>query len=105
MTSIEIQDHIHIYSMFSFTDGTKIPGILVNKYNITTTQIEYYFIAHDDIQTYKAAFEKYDRESCGRLSKQVMIEQIQNIRPVSLADYKIIMQLMDERQQLMNMYK
>ena len=105
MTSIEIQDFVHIYSMFSFSDGTKAPGIIVNKYNVSTMQIDYFFIAHDDMQAYKAAFEKYDRETCSKLSRQVNINELQNIRPVSLADYKIIMQLMDERNQLINMYR
>ncbi len=77
----------------------------MNKYNVSTTQVEYYFIAHADMNAYKTAFEKYDREGCSRLSKQIQIDDIQNIRPVMLADYKIIMQLIDERQQLINMYR
>ena len=105
MTSIEIQDFLHIYSMFSFRDGSKIPGIVVNKYNVSTTQVEYFFIAHHDMHAYKSAFEKYDTETCGQLSKRINTDDLQNIRPVSLADYKIIMQLMDERQQLINMYR
>ncbi len=105
MTSIEIQDFLHIYSMFSFKDGSKIPGIVVNKYNVSTAQVEYFFIAHHNMQSYKSAFEKYDTETCGRLSKKIHTDDLQNIGPVSLADYKIIMQLMDERQQLINMYR
>ena len=103
MTSIELQDFLHIYSMFSFRDGSKVPGILVNKYNVTTTQVEYYFIAHADMHAYKTAFERYDSETCNLLSRQINIDDLQNIRPVSLADYKIIMQLIEERQQLINM--
>jgi len=105
MTPIEIQDFIHIYSMFSFKDGSKIPGIVVNKYNVTNALVEYYFIAHDEMHAYKSAFEKYDRETCSRLSKRILTEDIINIRPVSLADYKIIMELMNERQHLINTYK
>ena len=105
MTSIEIQDFIHIYSMFSFSDGSKIPGIVVNKYNVSIAQVEYYFIAHDDMHAYKTAFDKYDRDTCVQLRKRINIEDILNIRPVSLADYKMIMELMNERQQLINMYK
>ena len=101
MSAIEIQDYIHVYSMFSFRNGSHIPGIVVNKYNVSTTQVEYYFIAHADMQTYKTAFEIYDRETCVRLSKKLDLDEILRIRPVSLADYKIIMQLMDERQELL----
>jgi len=103
MSSIEIQDYIHLYSMFSFRNGSKIPGIVVNKYNVSTTQVEYYFITHADMQAYKNAFDKYDKETCQRLSKKINLEDIINIRPVSLADYKIIMELMEERQQLLNL--
>ena len=102
MTTMEIQDYIHVYSMFSFRNGDHVPGIVVNKYNVSTTQVEYYFISHADMQSYKTAFEKYDRETCARLSMRLNIEDVIHIRPVTLADYKIIMQLMDERQKLIN---
>jgi len=105
MTSIEIQDHIHVYSMITFRDGKRIPGIVVNKYNVETTSIEFYFIAHTDMQNYKTAFEKYDRATCNSLSRLLDIREIINIKPVSLADYKIIMQLIDEQQQLLNSYR
>lgn len=100
---MEIQDYVHVYSMFSFRNGNRIPGIIVNKYNPATSQVEYYFIAHEDMQAYKNAFEKYDRKTCVNLSKRINTEDIQNIQPVSLSDYKIIMQLMNEQQQVRNM--
>jgi hypothetical protein len=99
MTSIEIQDYVHVYSMFSFKNGNRIPGIIVNKYNPETSQVEYYFIAHNDMTAYKTAFEKYDRKTCSRLSRRINIDELQDIQQVSLADYKIIMQLMNEQQQ------
>ena len=102
MTAIEIQDYIHVYSMFTFRDGSHVPGIVINKYNVATTQVEYYFIEHADIQSYKTAFEKYDRQTCVNLSRKLDIKDVIRIRPVSLSDYKIIMQLLDEQQRLMN---
>jgi len=90
--------------MFSFRNGTKVPGIILNKYNLATMQIEYYFISQENMQLYKSAFEKYDPETCNRLCIPVQVEDIQSIRPVSLADYKIIMQLMDERQRIMQTF-
>ena len=102
MTAIELQDHLHVYSMFSFRDGRNVPGIVVNKYNLYSMQVEYYFIAHADMQNYKSAFENYDKETCVRLSKKLDVEDLLRIRPVSLADYKIIMQLMDEKEQMLN---
>lgn len=105
MTAIEIQDFIHVYSMFSFRNGTKEPGIIINKYNLILSEIEYYFIPQLHMQAYKTAFEKYDKETCARLSVKTNLEDILNIRPVSLSDYKIIMQLLEERNQRLNMNK
>ena len=101
MTAIELQDYLHVYSMLSFKDGSHVPGIVVNKYNVFTTQVDYYFIAHADMQSYKTAFENYDRATCARLSKKIDVDEVLKIRPVSLADYKVIMQLMDEREALL----
>src|SRR3569832_367787 len=102
MTTFEIQDYIHVYSMFSFRDGRKLPGIIVNKYNVAKARVEYFFINQSDMGAYRQAFDNYDRESCTRLSQQVNLEDILYIRPVSLADYKMTMQLLTERSQQIN---
>jgi hypothetical protein len=102
MTTHELQDYIHVYSMFSFRDGRKEAGICINKYNITLAQIEYYFISQIHMQAYKSAFDKYDKETCSRLSVLIKPEDLISIRPVSLSDYKVIMQLLHERNQLLN---
>lgn len=99
MTTIEIQDFIHVYSMFSFKDGRKEPGIIINKYNLEKAEVEFFFIPQDQMNAYKNAFDRYDKETCRRLSQHVEVDQIINIRPVSLADYKVIMQLLAERNQ------
>jgi len=103
MTAIEIQDFIHIYSMFSFRNGSKEPGIVINKYNLALSEVEYFFIPQLHMQAYKTAFEKYDKETCARLCTKLNIAEIINIRPVSLSDYKIIMQLLEERNQRLNL--
>jgi hypothetical protein len=54
------------------------------------------------MQSYKNAFERYDKETCNRLSIQVKVSDIINVKPVSLSDYKIIMQLLQERNQRLN---
>jgi len=100
MTAQEIQDFIHLYSIVSFRGGRKESGILVNKYNASEACVEYYFIEHSDMPAYKVAFGNYDRETCKRLSEKVILDEIVNIRPVSLADYRIIMQLIDERNKM-----
>ena len=100
MNARDIQDFIHLYSMISFSDGRKEAGILINRYNATDACVEYFFVEHDDMQTYKTAFENYDRDTCRRLSKKVDLDDIVHIRPVSLADYRIIMQLINERNQM-----
>jgi len=102
MTTFEIQDYIHVYSMFSFRDGRKLPGIIVNKYNVAKARVEFFFIHQSDMGAYRQAFDNYDRESCMRLSQQVNIDDILSIRPVSLADYKMTMQLLNERTQQIN---
>ena len=99
MSTIEVQDFIHVYSMFSFRDGRKQPGIIVNKYNVSAACVEYFFINQSDMGAYRQAFEGYDREACARLSHRISVDDILNIRPVSLADYKMTMQLLDERNQ------
>lgn len=102
MTPFEIQDYIHVYSMFSFRDGRKLPGIIVNKYNVAKARVEFFFINQSDMGAYRQAFDNYDRESCMRLSHQVNLDDVLNIRPVSLADYKMTMQLLSERSQQIN---
>jgi hypothetical protein len=102
MNTFEIQDYIHVYSMFSFRDGRKLPGIIVNKYNVAKGRVEYFFINQSDMAAYRHAFDNYDRESCVRLSQQINLEDIISIRPVSLADYKMTMQLLTERSQQIN---
>lgn len=102
MNTIEVQDFIHVYSMFSFRDGRKQPGIIVNKYNVAEARVEYFFITQADMAAYRHAFDNYDRESCARLSERIKVDDILNIRPVSLADYKMTMQLLNERTQQIN---
>ena len=102
MTTQELQDSIHVYSMFSFRDGRKEPGICINKYNLTLGQVEYYFVPQDNMHAYKVAFEKYDKDTCTRLIYPLNPETVVSVRPVSLSDYKVIMQLLQERNQLMN---
>lgn len=99
MTTIELQDFIHIYSMVSFKDGRKEPGIIINKYNLEKAEVEYFFIPQVHMNTYKNAFDRYDKETCRRLIELIQVDDILNIRPVSLADYKVIMQLLNERNQ------
>jgi len=105
MNTFEIQDYIHVYSMFSFRDGRKLPGIIVNKYNVAKARVEYFFINQSDMGAYRQAFDNYDRESCSRLSQQIKLEDIISIRPVSLADYKMTMQLLTERSQQINAFR
>jgi hypothetical protein len=105
MTTLELQDYIHVYSMFSFRDGKKEPGICINKYNLSEARIEYFFIPQVYMQAYKAAFDRYDKETCNSLCMPIIPEDLISIRPVSLSDYKIIMQLLDERNQLLNYIK
>ena len=99
MTTLELQDFIHIYSMFSFKDGRKEPGIIINKYNLNKGEVDYFFIHQNDMHNYKSAFDKYDKETCNRLAQHVDITTIVNVRPVSLSDYNIIMELLHERNQ------
>ena len=105
MTTKELEDYLHVYSMFSFHNGRKEAGICINKYNIATTQIEYYFINQINMPAYKIAFDRYDKETCLQLCMKIKPEELISVRTVSLSDYKIIMQLLDERNQLLNYTK
>jgi len=97
MLASEFPDFFHVYSMFSFKDGRREPGILINKYNAVSMCSEYYFVSQMYMQAYKKAFDQYDRETCKRLSEKIEAEDVLSIRPVSLNDYKIIMQLLEEK--------
>src|SRR5690348_15374271 len=79
MTATEIQDFIHVYSMFSFKDGRKEPGIVINKYNLEKAEVEYFFIPQDNMNAYKNAFDRYDKESCRRLSQHIEVANILNV--------------------------
>ena len=102
MTTQELQNHIHVYSMFSFRDGKREPGICINKYNIPEGKLEYFFIPQNNMQLYKSAFLKFDKETCMKLSMPITCDDVINIRPVSLADYKMIMELILETKQQAN---
>ena len=102
MTVLEIQDSINVYSMVTFWHGRKEPGILINRYNSQRSQVEYFFVPQENMQAYKNAFDRYDRESCLELIEPVLPEDLVAIRPVSLSDYKMILQLIGERNQLIN---
>lgn len=105
MSTLEIQDHLHVYSMFSFKDGRKEPGILINKYNIIKGEVEYLFVHQLNMQAYKSAFEKYEREKCSQLVEEINTNDLISIHQVSLSDYKIIMELLNERNQQLNLMK
>jgi hypothetical protein len=105
MTTIELQENLHVYSMFSFRDGKKEPGICINKYNINTACIEYYFVNHHNMQAYKTALDRHDKEACKLLCTPINPDDIVSIKAVSLSDYKIIMQLLNERNALLNYMK
>lgn len=102
MSALEIQEYLHLYSMFSFKDGRKEAGILINKYNIIKGEIEYLFVPQLNMQAYKSAFENYDRDTYSSLVEIIDADQLLSISPVTLSDYKIIMELLQERKQLLN---
>ena len=99
MTAIELQDFLHVYSMISFRDGRKEPGLLLNKYDAVLQQVRFYFIPQAEMQAYKTAFDRYDREVCNRILQPVEPTQILGVRPVLLSDYKMILQLLHDRNQ------
>jgi hypothetical protein len=102
MTNRELQDYIHVYSMFSFRDGRKEPGICINKYNVVSAQIDYYFISQNNLQAYKTAFDRFERDTCNKLSELINPDDLLAIRPVSLEDYKMVMELLHERNLKLN---
>src|SRR5438309_2126802 len=88
MITTELQNYVHLYSMFSFGDGRTEAGIVVSKYNIAELQMEYYFIHHNDMKEYKEAFDIFEMDTCNRLSHKISTDEILNINPVSLKEYK-----------------
>ncbi|MEY4595521.1 MAG: hypothetical protein RIQ47_1931 [Bacteroidota bacterium] len=92
MSHVELQDALNVYSMITFWDGRKEPGILISRYNIPRASTEYYFVAHQNMQSYKNALERFDREACLDLTEAVDAEDVLSINSVSLSEYKTIMQ-------------
>jgi hypothetical protein len=103
MTALEIQDYIHVYSVFSFRDGRKEPGICFNRYNIQEARIDYYFIPQINMHAYKNAYDRFEKENCQKLCILINPDELASIRPVSLSDYKVIMELLEERKLLVNL--
>ena len=89
----ELQNYLHVYSMFAFIDGRNEAGIMISRYNIAELQVEYYFVSHQNMSEYKEAFDSFDMSTCNRLCLKVETDDIVGIHPVSLKDYKAIMQL------------
>jgi hypothetical protein len=93
MSPTDLIEHTHVYSMFSFRNGKKEPGLIVNKYNLAESRVEYYFIHHKDMNEYKHAFEKYDTATCNRLATKISSDDVVRIEAVSLADYMKLMEI------------
>jgi len=91
MSPVELIEHTHVYSMFSFRNGRREPGIVINKYNLAESKVEYYFVAHKDLNEYKKAFERYDTETCSRLATKIHAEEVMRIEAVSISEYKKLM--------------
>ncbi len=93
MNSTEIQDYINVYSMIRFTDGHREPGIIMNKYNISDSCIEYFFIQHNFMNDYKKAHGISDYKTCDHLSLPIDLAEVTSITPINLSDYKAILEL------------
>jgi hypothetical protein len=93
MSPIELIEHTHVYSMFSFRNGKREPGIVINKYNLAESKVEYYFVAHKDLNEYKKAFERYDTKTCNRLATKIHPDEVMRIESVSISDYMKLMQI------------
>lgn len=102
MSTVELQDALNLYAMITFWDGRKEPGLLISRYNIPRSATEYYFVAHDNMHHYKNALERFDRETYLEVSEPVDPQDVIAIHPVSLSEYKSIMQqsARNQRQQV-----
>ena len=92
MSTAEIQDALNLYSMITFWDGRTEPGILISHYNIHRSGMEYYFVAHDNMQAYKNALDRFDRDTYRLLTETVDPRDVVSIHAVSLREFKSIMQ-------------
>ena len=93
MKIAEIQDYISVYSMIRFADGHREPGIIMSRYNDSESGIDYFFIQHNYMNDFKKADEKSDYKTCDRLSSPIDLDEIVNISPINLSDYKEILEL------------
>ncbi|MEO0312664.1 MAG: hypothetical protein RIQ89_2321 [Bacteroidota bacterium] len=79
MSNIDIQNSLHQFGTITFSNGSKDQGIVIAKYNLTSSAIEYFFIAASQLENYKQAIEKHDHSTAQNLRQAVAIENISQI--------------------------
>src|ERR1039457_4250305 len=92
MDAAEIQDFINVYSMIRFADGHREPGIIMSKYN-KESGMDYFFVQHNFMNDYKKASDHADYRTCEHLSVPIDLDEIINISPINLTDYKLILEI------------
>jgi hypothetical protein len=88
MSTAEATDFINTMSVFTFKDGSRKPGIIINKYNLQRAAIEYYFIEHHSVNPYRQSALKGDQEKCNELCRNIALDQIHRIEQMTYSDYK-----------------
>lgn len=99
MDAAEIQDFINVYSMIRFADGHREPGIIMSKYNINESCLDYFFVQHNYMNDYKKASDRSDHITCEHLSVPIDLDEIVSISPINLTDYKLILEIHNEYRQ------
>ncbi|MFM7218421.1 MAG: hypothetical protein ACKO1U_10410 [Bacteroidota bacterium] len=88
MDTLTLNEARNIFSTIEFVNGHSAPGLIVSRFELLLGTEEFRFVPQSNMHDYKSAFEKFDRETCEKLSVKITPEQIKDIRTVSLADFK-----------------
>lgn len=80
MSTKEIHDYVHQQGIITFSDGNKNEGIIIAKYNIAASRIEYFFVPTSKLQEYKRANDSHDYLTLNTLRQPIDITKVNNVQ-------------------------
>lgn len=82
MSTFTLQQFIGMYCMFLFNDGSAQAGMIVNRYNVPESTVEYFFVPEENINVYNQAKEEFKTELYATLREPIQVEEIVSATPL-----------------------
>jgi hypothetical protein len=82
MSTFTLQQFIGMYCMFLFNDGSAQAGMIVNRFNVPDSSIEYFFVPEENINVYNQAKEEFNTEMYAELRQPIEVEEIVSATPL-----------------------